>query len=175
MTKYFIFLALLIFIGCGETEKSQQSKLESENDEKSALERTNPAGTYGKEITLTKQTKISEILETPEKYDGKQVLISGTVVEVCPKRGCWINLAGDKEFQQIQVKVKDGEIVFPLSAKGSQALVEGIVQKLELTKKQAINWKAHQAEERGEEFDSTTVTGPMTIWRIKGLGAEIKG
>ena len=46
---------------------------------------------------------------------------------------------------------------------------------LELTKDQAMRWKAHQAEEKGVEFDSSSVTGPLTIWRLKGLGAEIKG
>ncbi|MCB0293569.1 MAG: DUF4920 domain-containing protein, partial [Calditrichaeota bacterium] len=68
----------------------------------------------------------------------------------------------------------DGEIVFPLSAKGHAAVVEGQVEKVELTQKQAIGWLSHEAEERGVPFDSTTVTGPMTIWRIKGAGAEIK-
>jgi hypothetical protein len=30
------------------------------------------------------------------------------------------------------------------------------------------------AEDAGKEFDSTAVTGPMTLYQIKGLGAEIK-
>ena len=77
--------------------------------------------------------------------------------------------------QDVNAKVKDGEIVFPLSAKGHAAVVEGQVEKVELTQKQAIGWLSHEAEERGVPFDSTTVTGPMTIWRIKGAGAEIKG
>jgi len=32
----------------------------------------------------------------------------------------------------------------------------------------------HMAEDAGKEFDSTLVTGHMTIYQIKGLGAEIK-
>ena len=31
----------------------------------------------------------------------------------------------NKEFETIRVKVKDGEIVFPMEAKGKTALVEG--------------------------------------------------
>jgi len=177
MTKVFIsiLLVFLMVIGCSKNESNQEMTLEeSKQAEKLAMEKENPVGTYGKGITLTEQTLLSTIMDAPEKYDGKQVLLSGTIVEVCPKRGCWVDLSGDKEFEKIQVKVKDGEIVFPLSAKGNEALVEGVVEKLELTKDQAIRYKAHEAEEKGMEFDSTSVTGPLTIWRLRGLGAEIK-
>jgi hypothetical protein len=170
-----LVLIFIMFLGCSNKESNQEMSLEkSVQSEKSALEKENPVGIYGKGLTLKDQTLVSTIMESPEKFEGKQVLVSGTIVEVCPKRGCWVDLSGDKEFQKIKIKVKDGEIVFPLSAKGSEPLVEGIVEKLELTKDQAIRYQAHQAEEKGVEFDSTSVTGPMTIWRIKGLGAEIK-
>ena len=168
-------LVLVLFISCSQKEAEQEMTLEqSKQSEMAAMQKEDPVGLYGKGITLKEQTLVSTIMESPEKYEGKQVLLSGTIVEVCPKRGCWVDLSGDKEFEKIKVKVKDGEIVFPLSAKGSEALVEGIVEKLDLTKDQATRYQAHQAEEKGIEFDSTSVTGPMTIWRIKGLGAEIK-
>ncbi len=171
----FLLIILMVY-GCSKNESGQEETLEqSKQTEKLAMEQEDPIGTYGKGISLTEKTLWSKVMEAPEKYEGKQVLLAGTIVEVCPKRGCWVNLSGDKEFETVKVKVKDGEIVFPLSATGNEALVEGIVEKLELTKKQAINYKAHQAEEKGTAFDSTTVTGPLTIWRLKGLGAEIKG
>ena len=171
-----ILLFVLMVLGCSNNESNKEMSLEdSKQSEKVALEKENPVGTYGKGITLKEQTLLSTIMEVPEEFEGKQVLLSGTIVEVCPKRGCWVDLSGDKEFEKIQVKVKDGEIVFPLSAKGNEALIEGIVEKLELTKEQAIRYQAHQAEEKGLEFDSTSVKGPLTIWRLKGLGAEIKG
>jgi len=178
MTKLIIsfLLVILLVLGCSKNESNEEMTLEqSKQEEKMAMEKENPVGTYGKGITLEEQTLLSTIMEAPEKFEGKQVLLSGIIVEVCPKRGCWVDLSGDKEFEKIQVKVKDGEIVFPLSAKGNEALVEGVIEKLELTKDQAIRYQAHQAEEKGIEFDSTSVTGPLTIWRLKGLGAEIKG
>jgi hypothetical protein len=169
-------LSFLLVLGCSKSESGEDISLEkSQQSEEMALQKVDPVGTYGKGVTLEESTSWSKIMESPEKYEGKQVLLTGTVVEVCPKRGCWIDLSTDKEFEKVKVKVKDGEIVFPLSAKGSEALVEGIVEKLELTQKQAVNFLAHQAEEKGEEFDSTSVSGPLTIWRLKGIGAEIKG
>jgi response regulator RpfG family c-di-GMP phosphodiesterase len=78
------------------------------------------------------------------------------------------------EGEKIKVKVKDGEIVFPEEAKGKDALVEGKVYKIDLTVEEAVAYYEHLAEERGQEFDPSTVTEAVTIYQIKGLGAEIE-
>src|SRR5210317_884776 len=128
---------------------------------------------YGAKITLTEVTDISEILAAPEQYIDKKVLVKGMVVEVCAKRGCWMDLASDKPFEKIQIKVLDGVIVFPMSARGKEALVEGVVEALEFSKQDAISWLRHKAEEKGESFDPDSVTEGMTVYRIKAQGAEI--
>jgi len=129
---------------------------------------------YGAELTLTEKTSISSILEDPESYLDKTVLIEGEVLEVCPMMGCWMEIKSDDGEGMIKVKVKDGEIVFPVEAKGKTALVEGKVYKIELTQEKAIQHFEHVAEEKGETFDPSTITGPMTIYQIKGLGAVIQ-
>ena len=129
---------------------------------------------FGEEITLEKKTKVSEILSDPESYLDKTVLVEGEILDVCPMAGCWIELSSDIEDEKIKVKVKDGEIVFPMEAKGSTALVQGKVYKIELTEEEVINYYGHLAEEKNEEFDPATVTGPTTIYQIKGLGAAIE-
>ncbi|MBW2465705.1 MAG: DUF4920 domain-containing protein [Deltaproteobacteria bacterium] len=129
--------------------------------------------TYGEKLTLSEVTKISEILSAPEQFVGKKVLVRGLVVDVCAKRGCWMSLASDKPFEKIQIKVLDGEIVFPMSARGKEALVEGEVEVLKYSKEDVIAWLQHQAEEKGEPFDPANVTSGMTVYRIKALGAEI--
>ena len=129
---------------------------------------------YGAEITLKEKTKISDILADPESYLDQTVLVEGEILEVCPMMGCWMELKSDDGDGMIKVKVKDGEIVFPVEAKGSTALVEGTVYKIELTQEKAIEHFEHVAEEKGVEFDPSTITGPMTIYQIKGLGAVIE-
>ncbi|MDP4175613.1 MAG: DUF4920 domain-containing protein [Bacteroidota bacterium] len=128
----------------------------------------------GKELTLKNKTKISEILKKPDSFVGKKVLIEGMVVDVCSKRGCWMEIASDKSFQKIKVKVNDGEIVFPMEAKGKTAKVEGTVYQIKMTKEQVIEKKTEEAKEKGKTFDPNSVKGPETIYQIKGLGAEIK-
>lgn len=127
---------------------------------------------YGKEIKLTEKTLISEILASPQDYVGKTVLVEGEVTDVCAHAGCWMKIKSDKDGE-IRVKVKDGEIVFPMEAKGHTALVEGTIYALEFTQEEAVEYLKHMAEDAGKEFDESTVTGPMTIYQIRGLGAEI--
>jgi len=154
-------------------DASEAEHAVAEQDEEAALNKEDPKGTYGKGITVEETVLISEILAHPEKYENQRVLVSGTVTDVCPRRGCWVNLASDKEFEKIQVKVTDGVIVFPLSAKGSEALVEGTVERIELDEEQHCAYKEHQCAEKGETFDPASVEGPLTLWQIRGEGAKI--
>lgn len=129
---------------------------------------------YGKEISLTEKTSISKILAEPEEYVGKTVLVEGEILEVCAMAGCWMELKSDAANQKIKIKVKDGDIVFPVEAKGKNAVVEGIVYKIDLTKEEAIEYYEHVAIEQGTEFDAASVTGPVTFYQIKGIGAVIE-
>ncbi len=129
---------------------------------------------YGKELSLTEKTSISKILSQPEEFIGKTVLVEGEVLDVCSMAGCWMELKSDAENQKIKIKVKDGDIVFPVEAKGKSALVEGTVYKIELTKEEALEYYEHVATEQGKEFNAAAVTGPVTLYQIKGIGAEIK-
>jgi len=181
-----LLVSPLALAGCGgsveETgataQKETGSTPEAAKDvqaEEDALNKPDPAGTYGAGINLTETVAIAAIHEEPEVYEGKNVVVEGTITEVCPRRGCWVDLVDAETNETIRIKVTDGYIVFPLSAKGKYAKVEGMVEKLELTEEQARSRREHEAEEKGESFDPESVTGPEVIWRIKGQGAQIEG
>ena len=127
----------------------------------------------GEPLSLNEVTKVSEINSHPDKYLGKRVQIEGLIIDVCAARGCWMDVASDVPFEKIQIKVVDGEIVFPLETKGQFATVEGIVEELSLTREQALRMAKHRAEEQGKEFDPSSITGPVSFYRIRGLGARI--
>lgn len=129
---------------------------------------------YGREINLTEKTKISEILAAPDSFLNKEVLVEGEILDVCAMAGCWMELKSDVDNQKIKIKVRDGDIVFPVEAKGKNAVVEGTVYKIDLTKDEADNYYKHLAEEQDTEFNPESVTGPVTIYQIKGLGAVIQ-
>lgn len=134
---------------------------------------------YGNELTLTEKTEVSAILSNPENFDGKKVLIEGTIVNVCESRGCWIDIASNEGYETIKVKVDDGVIVFPMEAKGKTAVVEGEVYAM--TKQQEHSCAAgkegeHKEGEKKEDEKSccSETEKQAKVYQIKGLGAVIK-
>ena len=124
----------------------------------------------GEPLTLETVTPVSEINKHPEKYLDKRVLIEGLVINVCAKRGCWVDIASDLPFEKIQVKVVDGEIVFPMEAKGRMARVEGVPEEMNLTKEQAIRMGKHRAEEQGTSLTRHLSRDQSSFIVLKGLG-----
>jgi hypothetical protein len=129
---------------------------------------------YGLGADCGKTTPISKILKTPGSYIGKRMVVTGHVIKVCAKRGCWMTLASDQKYQDLRIKVKDGVMVFPLSARGKKACVQGDLEEIKLSEKHAKMFMAHQAKEQKREFDPTSVKGPMTVYQIRAKGAVIQ-
>lgn len=144
---------------------------------------------YGEELVLTEATSLDEILADPEGFAGKRVRVEGAVQEVCPFKGCWMDLSsmpggegsedtdglGSQNPSVLRIKVDDGVIVFPKDAAGSSAIAEGTVELIEMNREQYVAWLAHQAEEKGESFDPSTVgEGPFRRIQIRGVGAVIE-
>jgi len=132
---------------------------------------------FGQKLTLDKTTAVSTLLDQPEKYLDKPVQITGTVVDVCAHKGCWIEVSGDRPYETITVKVDDGVIVFPITVKGKNVVAEGTLEKLSLSDEQALSFKKHEAEEKGVEFDEANcklTEKDKTVYRLRGLGAVIK-
>jgi hypothetical protein len=129
--------------------------------------------TFGEAINESTQVKISTLLATPEDYLNKEITVEGTIVNVCSHRGCWMELASDAKFEKLRIKVRDGDMVFPLHAKGRQALATGKLKAIELSLNQTKQYKASLAKRRGEDFDVTSVTAPMAIYQLSPIGVKV--
>lgn len=134
-----------------------------------------PTGTqYGNELTLSEVTPISQILDNPSGYVGTKVLIEGEVVDVCPMKGCWMEVKDPLSGKMMKVKVEDDVIVFDEESKGQTARAEGEIYEIKLSEAEALSYMKHLADEKGEAFDSTSVAGPMVIYQLKGDGAMVE-
>ena len=144
--------------------------------EKDLLNKKDPIGSYGQTVSKTNQLSINELISSADKYLGKNVVVNAQIDDVCPMRGCWINIKEANSDLHIRVKVTDGEIVFPLTSKGKYADVQGKFSKLEFTEEQARQWKIHLAEEKGIHLDSKDIIinpSDLVEYRIIGEGANI--
>jgi hypothetical protein len=130
--------------------------------------------TFGAGVKLTSSTPIASILAEPKAFAGKSVRVEGMIVDVCPKRGCWMDLAGQAPGEKLRFKVVDGEMVFPMDAKGKYAVAEGVVAVDELSLEDSVAYAKYQAEEVGKPFDPASVTAPITVVKLDGTGAILR-
>lgn len=128
---------------------------------------------YGERPALTDTTLVSTILSAPDSHLGQRVLVAGTIVQVCEARGCWMQIASDRPEEMLRVKVEDGVIVFPMTARGKHAVVEGVVEKVVMTAEEAREEARRHAVEMKMAFDSTAVYEASTTYQLRGIGAII--
>ena len=166
MYKQILLLTLLcICIGCS-----------SDKSESDLLNKKNPTGIYGNFSSAEKIQNIVDLISNKDVFINKEVKVRGLVNEVCPMRGCWLEVVDENGIDKLRIKVTDGDIVFPLSAKGRSIEAEGQFSILTLNKQQAKNWKKHLAVEKGIEIDTSEIIlsqNDYFEYRLNTTGAKI--
>jgi hypothetical protein len=121
---------------------------------------------------MSKLVTVKEVLSDIGRFNGKEITLTGTVMKVCKKRGCWMTLkVTDQDV--ITVKVKDGDMVFPLSAIGKKAYATGVITTKKMDLDQTKKYLAHKALENGEVFDVNAVTSPLSVNILKPSAVTI--
>ena len=128
---------------------------------------------YGSSVSEKSEVRIGELLKHPDEYVDQLVKVIGLVNDVCPVKGCWLEVVENQGNERIRFKVQDDVIIFPVEAVGQEIVAEGVLRRYEMSKEQATRWLAHLAEEKNEEFDASTVKGPMDFYQIEGRGAKV--
>ena len=130
--------------------------------------------TFGAGVTLSETVAVDKILAEPMAFQGKTVRVEGLVVDVCPRRGCWFEMAGDAPGNKLKFKVTDGEMVFPVESKGMYATAQGKVFVNELSLEDSKQYAEYQAKEYGKPYDPASVTKPIQVVRLDGTGAVFR-
>src|SRR4051812_4129957 len=140
---------------------------------------TAPSGTraaFGAPMKLTddKAVPVETLLADPAKFDGKYVRITGTVNDVCPKKGCWLTLHDQKTNEDLFVKFPDPEEgrLIPMNATGKPAVIEGTVKVKEISESMARHYKEDKGAPR-EEIEK--IKGPQKQVSITNGSAEVEG
>ena len=162
----------LVFV-CAVLVAAACSKAQSNSEAATATATTKAVDEkkFGAGVSMTETTTVDQLLANPNAYKGKTIRVEGTVTDVCPKRGCWFELAGDKPGQKVRFKVTDGEMVFPMDSKGMYAVAQGQVAVKDMTLEETKQYAEYQAKEYGKPYDPASITQPMQNVRIDGTGA----
>lgn len=119
----------------------------------------------GAGVTLKDATPIKAIVEKPADYVGKTIRIDGVATAVCEHMGCWLAVASenDPDGATVRLKVEDGVIVFPVTAKGKKVSAEGVLEEIR--------------DEEGKEAAGEHAkhdTSASKKYQIKATGAVIR-
>ena len=140
---------------------------------------TRAAETFGAAPTVSEATPIAQLLATPADFQGKTVRVEGVVTGVCTMMGCWMALAPDAapKGPAILIKVDDGVIVFPASARGKRATAQGIVERVGTADAEGQEAAREHAEHEGRSQSPSGTAAPrpaaVTSWQIKATGAIV--
>ncbi len=104
--------------------------------------------TYGEFDAVTDLEKFSNVIDkfSLENIDNKK--LSGEIINVCPKKGCWMNLKVDEDT--IFVKFKDYGFFVPKTGLESKlAFISGNIKKDTIS----VERLRHYAEDAGKSSD----------------------
>jgi hypothetical protein len=119
----------------------------------------------GTGVSLKEVTEIKALVEQPAAYVGKTLRVDGVATAVCAHMGCWLAVAvpGDEGGATVRLKVDDGVIVFPVTAKGRKVSAEGVFEIVGNT------GDAKDASEEHAKHDA----GASRQYQLKATGAII--
>ncbi|MEM7167322.1 MAG: DUF4920 domain-containing protein [Planctomycetota bacterium] len=135
-----------------------------------------PHSDYGTPLTLDDDAaiEVGAVLAEPDSYDGKFLRISGTVTEVCAKKGCWLRMSGSGDAKNVFVKFNcpiSGHLI-PMEAVGLPVVVEGTVTMTKVSEDE----RRHLAEDAGKTpAQIAAIMGDAYEMRIDSPAARVFG
>ena len=120
----------------------------------------------GAGVTLKEATPVKALIEKPADYVGKTIRVDGVATAVCEHMGCWMAIApeNDPNGTTVRLKVEDGKIVLPVSAKGKKVSAEGVFE--------VVDEKDGEAKEAAGEHAKKDPKASKT-YQLKGTGVVI--
>ena len=106
----------------------------------------------GAGVSLKEATPIADVVKNPEAFVGKTIRVDGTATAVCQHMGCWLAVSETEnaDAPTVRLKVEDGVIVFPVSAKGKKVSAQGTFERIAANdaegKEAASEHAKHQAK-----------------------------
>lgn len=112
----------LVFSACNNTSSTDETVVELNEDYEY----------FGAEISEENAQTGEAFLASFTEGDSTFVKITGEIITVCQKKGCWMNLKLDDDTD-LFVRFKDYEYFVPLNCEGRSAIIEGWAYKEEIS------------------------------------------
>ena len=125
---------------------------------------------FGDTLTPENAIPADQLLSKLIGKDSLQVKITGTIEEVCQKKGCWMNVSLGNG-QSMKIRFKDYSFFVPKDANGKTAIFEGIAYNDTIP----VNELKHYAEDEGKSKEEVEkITKPEISVSFEANGVIIK-
>lgn len=130
-----------------------------------------PGDWYGEKITADGFVPLQDVAAKLQagSAEAADVKVKAKIVDVCPKKGCWLKLELPNG-ETATVKMKDYGFFLPLAAKGKTVVIDGEV-KLKTTSVAELKHYAEDAKKSQEEIDA--ITEPKKEIRVTAKGIVV--
>ncbi len=148
-----IFMTLLL-LSCGPNVKFAQEG----------------ANFFGEKITSEGARPVGVIAKEVNSQDTIQVLVEGTINEVCKAKGCWMTLENEGDDNPVFIRFKDYAFFVPKDAGGKKAIVQGKLY----TTITSVEELQHFAEDKGQSAEQiAAITAPKRELQMMADGVII--
>jgi len=128
-----------------------------------------PGEWYGEKITAEGAVPLSDVAKNLGESDVVNTKVKAKVLEVCPKKGCWLKLQVN-DSMTATVKMKDYSFFLPVAAKGKTVVIDGEVK----TKTVSVAELQHYAEDaKKSKEEIAAITKPQKEIRVMAKGILI--
>jgi DNA-directed RNA polymerase subunit F len=128
-----------------------------------------PGDQYGEKITAEGAVNIADVAAKLDKTESVDTKIKAKIVDVCPKKGCWLKLQVN-DSTTAMVKMKDYGFFLPLAAKGKTVVLDGVAQ-IKTTSVAELKHYAEDAKKSKEEI--AAITKPEKEIRVMAKGIVV--
>jgi hypothetical protein len=99
----------------------------------------------GEKIDKPVNIRLADLIASPDKENGKPVVVEGKVRRACTRMGCWMELAEAEQGPGVRVTFKNYGFFVPLDSAGAKAKVAGTVRIVNLSEAAAAHYRAEGA------------------------------
>lgn len=130
-----------------------------------------PGTIYGDSVTTENAKNINSLPQILQSGQKANVKVSAKVLDVCPKKGCWMKLQVNDSITAF-VKMKDYGFFVPLDIKGKTVIIEG-ESFIKETSVQELRHYAEDARKPASEIEA--ITQPAREIRLTASGIRVVG
>ncbi len=165
-------IALFILIFMSTISYSQVEFKSKDSDKKDTDE---PIGIkmsdgilYGKDYDQSMTImEFNNLMNSIAENNGKVVLVTGSVSEVCQKMGCWMTMSDGTNTTRVKTL---HEFFLPKDIAGRNAVVIGTFKVTEISEDQA---KHYNDESKNPKIKTEDISGPQEAYEIEAIGIKI--